>query len=69
MRVKTMNKRKEILLFPTSLDEKIASDNIARLIDAFVDSLNMESLDIVIRHKNKSDPGPPEYHPGDLLKI
>jgi len=69
MRVKIMNKRKEILLFPASLDEKIASDNIARLIDAFVDSLDMESLGIIIRHKNKSDPGAPEYHPADLLKV
>jgi transposase len=69
MRVKTMNKRKEMLLVPSSLDEKIATDNIVRLIDAFVDSLDMESLDFTIRHKNKSDPGAPEYHPSDLLKI
>jgi transposase len=69
MRVKTMNKRKERLLFPASLDEKITSDNIVRLIDAFVDSLDIESLDFVIRHKSKSAPGAPEYHPADLLKI
>ncbi len=69
MRVITMNKRKEMLLFPPSLDEKIASDNIVRLIDAFVDSLDMKSLDIIIRHKNRSDPGAPEYHPAGLLKI
>lgn len=64
-----MNKRKERLLFPASLDEKITSDNIVRLIDAFVDSLDIESLDFVIRHKSKSAPGAPEYHPADLLKI
>ena len=69
MRVKTLYKRKEMLLFPPTLDEKIASDNIVRLIDAFVDSLDMESLDLTIRHKNRSDPGAPEYHPADLLKI
>jgi len=69
MRVKTLTKRNEILLFPKSLDEKIADDNIARLIDAFVECLDIESLDFTIRHKNKSAPGAPEYHPADLLKI
>jgi transposase len=40
-----------------------------RLIDAFVDILDIERLGFTIRHKEKSDPGAPEYHPADLLKI
>ena len=67
MRVKTMNKRKEVLLFPPSLDEKIASNNIVRLINAFVDCLDIESLGFVIKHKDKSAAGPPQSHPSDLL--
>lgn len=64
-----MNKRTELLLFPPCLDEQIASDNIVRLIDAFVTCLDTNSLALTIRHKNKSDPGAPQYHPKDLLKI
>ncbi len=64
-----MTKRTEKLLFPKSLDEKIAVDNIARLIDAFVEYLDIESLDFTIRHKNRAALGTPEYHPADLLKI
>jgi len=69
MRVKKIYKRKEKLLFPSCLDEKIAPDNIVRLIDAFADALDIESLGFIIRHKNKHAPGAPEYHPSDLLKI
>jgi len=61
--------RREKLLFPPSLEEKLASDNIVRLIDAFVDALDIENLGFTIKHKNKPDPGPPEYHPSDLLKV
>ena len=64
-----MYKRNEKLLFPPCLEEEIASDNIVRLIDAFVDALDIEKLGFTIRHKNKSEPGAPEYDPGDLLKI
>ena len=51
MRVKKLYKRKGKLLFPPSLEEKIALDNIVRLIDAFVDALDIESLGFIIRHK------------------
>ncbi len=69
MRVKKLFERQELFLFPGGLEEKIAADNEVRLIDAFVDSLDIESLGFTIRHKNKPDPGAPEYHPADLLKI
>ena len=44
MRVKKLDLRKEKLLFPPSLEEKIGPDNIVRLIDSFVDSFDIEDL-------------------------
>jgi transposase len=69
MRVKKSNKRREILLFPPSLEEMIWDDNIVRLIDLFVDHLDLESHGFIMRRKNKHEAGPPQYAPSDLLKI
>lgn len=69
MRVKTSNKRREILLFPPSLEEVISEDNIVRLIDAFVDKLDLQSHGFEIKQKKKQEPGAPQYAPSDLLKI
>jgi len=69
MRTKKLYERQELFLFPNGLDEEIATDNEVRLIDTFVDALDIESLGFAIRHKAESDPGAPEYHPSDLLKI
>lgn len=69
MRVKTGKDRREKLLFPPSLEEMIKEDNIVRLIDAFVDSLDLGSLGFIIKYKEKHEPGAPQYRPSDLLKI
>ena len=69
MRVKKLHNRMELFLFSGGLEEKIAADNVVRLIDTFVDALDIESLGFTIRHKKKCDPGAAEYHPADLLKI
>lgn len=69
MRVKKLYERQELVLFPGGLEEKIGADNEVRLIDAFVDALDIESGGFTIHHKKKSDPGAPEYHPADLLKM
>jgi transposase len=69
MRLKKSNKRREILLFPPRLEEMIGEDNIVRLIDAFVDHLDIESHGFEIRSKNKHEAGAPQYAPSDLLKI
>lgn len=53
-------------LFPVSLDASIDKDNDVRLIDAFVDSLNMNALGFDF---NFVDNGRPAYHPQDLLKL
>ena len=36
--------RNQLLMFPQSLDEYIAEDNPVRLIDAFVDTLDLQAL-------------------------
>ncbi len=53
-------------LFPVSLDASVDQNNDVRLIDAFVDSLNMAVLGFAIDHV---DNGRPAYHPKDLLKL
>jgi transposase len=53
-------------LFPVSLDASIDENNDVRLIDAFVESLEMKSLGF---DHNFVDNGRPAYHPKDLLKL
>ena len=59
--------RQQVALIPECLDDFIADDNPVRIIDAFVDELNLESLGF-----EKAAPaatGRPSYHPAVLLKI
>jgi transposase len=58
--------RNQTYLFPVSLDESIGQDNEVRLIDVFVDSLDLSGLGF--KHEFGEN-GRPAYHPGDLLKL
>ena len=58
--------REQIQLFPISLEEAIEVDNEVRLIDAFVEALEMSSMGFVVDHVEN---GRPAYHPKDLLKL
>lgn len=58
--------RSQIPLFVSSLEEAIAQDNQVRLIDLFVDSLNLEEYGFKLK---KDDNGRPPYHPSQLLKL
>jgi transposase len=58
--------RNQAYLFPVSLDESIEADNLVRVIDVFVDSLDLNSLGFPIDH---TENGRPAYHPSDLLKL
>lgn len=54
--------RQQVALIPECLDDVIADDNPVRIIDAFVDELNLESLGF-----EKAAPaatGRPSYPPG-----
>ena len=59
--------RDQATLLPERLDDLIGDDNAVRLIDAFVDSLDLKALGFA-RIETKGT-GRPTYHPGDLLKL
>ena len=59
--------RDQATLFPERLDDLIGEDNAVRVIDAFVDSLDLKALGFA-RIETKAT-GRPPYHPGDLLKL
>ncbi|EKZ97449.1 transposase [Cupriavidus metallidurans] len=59
--------RKQTTLLPECLDDFIAEDNPTRIIDAFVEELDLKSLGF--EGANPSTTGRPSYHPAVLLKI
>lgn len=54
-------------MFPEYLDDYVSEDNPVRVIDAFVDSIDLEALQFTKMGENR--PGAPSYYPGDLLKL
>ncbi len=59
--------RSQTALLPTLLDDYIAEDNPVRIVDAFVEQLNLHELGFA-----GTDPkvtGRPSYHPAILLKL
>lgn len=59
--------REQIALFATSLEDAIESDNLVRVIDAFVVSLDIAALGF--RKAQPAATGRPAYDPADLLKL
>lgn len=59
--------RQQSTLFPESLDEYVSSDNPVRIIDAFIDALDMAELGFTLAVTK--DTGRKPYHPADLLKL
>ena len=60
------NDRSQIALIPTSLDAAIDQDNEVRIIDLFVDSLDLKEMKFRLEF---GENGRPAYHPSDLLKL
>jgi transposase len=58
--------RTQSILFPESLDQIIEKDNEVRIIDLFVESINLTDFKF---HIKTSTEGRPAYHPKDLLKL
>ncbi len=59
--------REQITLFPEAIEDYITDENSARIIDVFV-----ERLDVIILgfdHAQVDATGRPPYHPKDLLKL
>ncbi|MCL2087017.1 MAG: IS1182 family transposase [Oscillospiraceae bacterium] len=59
--------RNQITLMPESIEDYVGEDNAVRLIDAYINSLNLAELDFAKHAPN--DTGRPMYDPKDLLKL
>jgi transposase len=59
--------RRQITMLPDCVDDLIGKDNPARVIDAFIDSLDMEEAGFQRSIPNIT--GRPSYDPRDLLKL
>jgi transposase len=59
--------RSQSVLFPERLEDWIAEDNPVRVIDVFVDDLDLE--DLGFDRTLPAETGRPGYHPATLLKI
>ena len=59
--------RSQCVLFPETLDEWITDDNPVRVVDAFVEELDLAELGFA--RAEPAETGRPAYHPGTLLKI
>ena len=58
--------RHQAILFPESLDEYIADDSAVRVIDVFIDDLDISGLGF---KAEPADTGRPGYHPKTMLKL
>jgi len=61
------HERTQSVLFPESLDEWIDDDNPVRVVDVFVDELDLTKLGM--ERAEPAATGRPAYHPGTLLKL
>ena len=59
--------REQITLFPDSIDGYVSEDNPVRVIEAYIDSLDLESLGFTRTQTKKT--GRPPYDPKDILKL
>jgi len=63
----TGSSRYQATLFPEALDELVAADHAVRVIDVFVDALDLAKLGFSKVEAEAT--GRPPYQPGDLLKL
>src|SRR6266849_3971687 len=59
--------RSQHTLFPTTLDDLIPQDHVCRVIEAFVNRLDVGGLGFV--RAEAAETGRPGYDPRDLLKL
>lgn len=58
--------RQQITLFPEVMDDYISEDNPVRVIDAFVENMDLAELGVKV---SKAVTGRPAYNPKDMLKL
>ena len=66
MGYKAGSDRKQKTMMPDVMDDYVAEDNPVRVIDAFVESLNIKELGI---NAEPAETGRPAYNPKDMLKL
>jgi transposase len=59
--------RTQSTLFPECLDDYVGEDNPVRVVDAYVDELNLKRMGF--ERAEPEETGRPAYHPGTLLKL
>ena len=59
--------REQTTLFPATLDEYITDDNTVRVIDAFVETLDLVELGFA--YSQPKDTGRKAYNPADMLRL
>ena len=59
--------RNQKIMFPEYIEDYIDEDNIIRVIDAYVDTIDFR--DMGFTKSIEFRPGAPSYHPGTLLKL
>jgi len=59
--------REQSLIMPEIIDDYVAEDNTVRVIEAYINSLNLEELSFTKHEPHKT--GRPMYNPKDLLKL
>ncbi len=59
--------RHQITLFPEAVDDYISEENPVRVIEAYVNTLNLAELGFL--KTEPKDTGRPPYNPQDLLKL
>jgi transposase len=64
---RTGESRQQVALFPMMLDELVAHDSLVRVVDAWVNSLDMKALRF--EKAQAQVMGAPPYDPADLLKL
>jgi transposase len=65
MEYRQKQSRTQLTLYTTCLDDMISQENSVRIIDQFVDNLDLQSLGF----KAIATQGRPPYNPADLLKL
>lgn len=62
----TGTERTQVVLFPQSLEEIVDANNEVRIIDLFVESIDLAQFKFYVK---QSSEGRPPYNPKDLLKL
>ena len=59
--------RRQSLLLPESLDDYVTEDNPVRVVEVFIDELDLRALGF--EGVQPASTGRPAYHPSTMLKI